>query len=72
MKAAFLELSDAFKKAYSISFYSRRPLIDRCVKALEEGTPPIVSCPENNLRYVEINKCRVYITGHTLVGILFV
>ena len=72
MKTVFLEVSDAFKKAYALSFYSRRPLVDRCVRALEEGEPRIISCPTRSLKYVEIDSCRVYFTGHTLIGIRFV
>ena len=72
MKTAFLEVSDAFEKAYALSFYSRRPLVDRCVKAIETESPIVVSCPSKNLQYVEIDRCRVYFACHTLIDIRFV
>ena len=58
--------------ARSISSCGRRPLVDRCVGALETEAPPAVSCKDEDLSYVEINRRRVYFTGHTLVGMRLV
>lgn len=65
--------SDAFDKAYLLTFYNRRLLIDSCIKALEEGRACIVECGTgDDLRYAEYGICRVYFRGDMLVSAKFI
>jgi len=49
-----------FIRQYTITSYSRQPLIDSCVDRLENGQASIVNCPDEDRSYTEYTKCRVY------------
>ena len=55
-----------------LTFHTRRPLIDACIKALKEGRASIVSCGDEDSSYAEHGLCRVYITGSMIVGAKFI
>lgn len=53
-------LSTDFTRQYLLTWYNRRPLIDRCIENLENGNAVIVNCPDEDREYTETNKCRIY------------
>ena len=68
----FTVVSVDFTRQYLLAWYNRRPLIDKCISNLENGSAKIVNCPEEDRSYSEYNKCRVYFRNETLLDIEFV
>lgn len=65
-------LSIDFTRQYLFAWYTRRPLIDKCIDRLENGNATVMNCPDEDRTYTEYNKCRVYFRNEIFLGIVFV